>query len=83
MKLRQEEVIAMRKLAHEYMEIASLPVQREKMELWKAFNRHGKTRPMVLIDQLPWHELNGDGGRAYPYHSFFCKKQRIRTSRGR
>ena len=61
MNLRQEEIIALRKLAHEYMEIASLPAQREKMELWKAFNRHDNTRPMVLIDQLPWHELNGAG----------------------
>jgi len=61
MNLRQEEVNALRVLAHEYMEIASLPVQREKMELWKAFNRHDNTRPMVLIDQLPWHELNGEG----------------------
>ena len=61
MNLRQEEVSALRVLAHEYMEIASLPAQREKMELWKAFNRHDNTRPMVLIDQLPWHELNAEG----------------------
>ena len=61
MNIKKEELIALRTLAQEYMEIASLPVQREKMELWKAFNRHDNTRPMVLIDQLPWHELNGEG----------------------
>lgn len=61
MNLRKEEITALRTLAQEYMEIASLPVQKEKMELWKAFNRHDNTRPMVLIDQLPWHELNRDG----------------------
>ena len=61
MNLKREETEALRALAHEYMEIASLPIQREKMELWKAFNRHDNTRPMVLIDQLPWNELNRDG----------------------
>ena len=43
MNLRKEEITALRTLAQEYMEIASLPVQKEKMELWKAFNRHDNT----------------------------------------
>ena len=53
MNLKKQEIDALRKLAQEYMEIATLPIQREKMELWKAFNRHDNTRPMVIIDQLP------------------------------
>lgn len=61
MNLKIKEIETLRALANEYMEIASLPIQREKMELWKAFNRHDSTRPMVLIDQLPWNELNQDG----------------------
>lgn len=61
MNLRKEEISTLRTLANEYMEIASLPIQREKMELWKAFNRHDNTRPMVLINQLPWNELNQSG----------------------
>ena len=40
------------------MEFALLPVQKEKIELWKALNRGKMVRPMVLIDQLPWNELN-------------------------
>ncbi len=61
MELKKEEITALRELAKEYMEVATLPCQREKMELWKAFNRHEGTRPMVLIDQLPWNELNQEG----------------------
>jgi len=61
MNLHKEDITVLRKLAHEYMEVACLPIQRTKMELWKAFNRHDNTRPMVLIDQLPWNELNRDG----------------------
>ncbi len=57
---RQDREI-LRKLAVRYMEAAQLPVHREKLELWKALNRGEMQRPMVLIDQLPWHELNGEG----------------------
>lgn len=51
----------LRTLAHQYMEIATLPIQRTKMEMWKNFNAVGNNRPMVTIDQIPWHELNYDG----------------------
>jgi len=57
----QQDKEILRTLASTYMDAAMLPVQREKMELWKALNRGKMQRPMVLIDQLPWHELNGEG----------------------
>lgn len=43
------------------MEIAVLPVQKEKISLWKSLNRGAMQRPMVVIDQHPWHELNATG----------------------
>lgn len=61
MYISQNEVSVLRTLANEYMEIATLPIQRKKLNLWKAFNHHDSTRPMVMIDQLPWNELNYDG----------------------
>lgn len=51
----------LRRLAARYMEIATLPVQKEKIALWKALNRNQMERPMVVIDQLPWNELNTEG----------------------
>lgn len=74
MNLRNEEITVLRTLAQEYMEVASLPAQKEKMELWKAFNRHDSARPMVLIDQLPWHELNCDGSLTCIAEDPFLKK---------
>jgi len=59
--LTVKEKETLKTLADEYMEIASLPVQNEKIDLWKALNRGSMIRPMVAIDQLPWHELNYDG----------------------
>jgi len=52
---RDKEIL--RALAGEYMSYATLPVQKEKIELWKTLNRGEMRRPMVTIDQLPWDEL--------------------------
>ena len=52
---REKEIL--RALAGEYMSYATLPIQKEKIELWKALNRGKMERPMVTIDQLPWGEL--------------------------
>ena len=38
MQISQNDIAVLRELAREYMEAATLPVQREKMMLWKAFN---------------------------------------------
>lgn len=62
MNISQKDIVILRELGKKYMEVASLPVQREKMELWKRFNAYSKgARPMVIIDQLPWNELNNTG----------------------
>jgi len=50
----------LRSLATQYMEIASLPAQQEKVKLWKALNSGNMIRPMVVLDQLPWHEYDSD-----------------------
>jgi len=47
----------LRALATDYMSYATLPVQKEKIALWRALNRGEMARPMVTIDQLPWDEL--------------------------
>lgn len=51
----------LRELGRRFAEVASLPVHAEKRDLWKALNRSAMRRPMVVIDQLPWNELNTDG----------------------
>ena len=61
MELKKDERELLRTLASRYMEIATLPVQARKRDLWKALNRSKMERPMVVIDQLPWNELNTDG----------------------
>ena len=48
----------LRELGKELAEIAALDIQSEKKELWKSLNGLKPVRSMVMIDQLPWHELN-------------------------
>ncbi|MBF9016818.1 MULTISPECIES: hypothetical protein [unclassified Oceanispirochaeta] len=64
MSLSKEEITALRQLGETYMAIASLPVQQEKVNLWKDLNRMSSQRPMVVIDQFPWNELEGANDKA-------------------
>ena len=61
MALTEKEISVLQETAKKYMEYANLPVQKEKIELWKALNRGKMQRPMVVMDQFPWNELNNEG----------------------
>ncbi|MGN1140397.1 MAG: hypothetical protein ACI4TF_04285 [Oliverpabstia sp.] len=51
----------LRKLAKEYYEQAMSPMNVERMVLHRAVNDLKMQRPVVLIDEIPFHELNFDG----------------------
>lgn len=59
--LNQNEIRVLKKLAQEYADIASLSVQAEKRKLWIKLNTINMERPLVLIDQIPWNEMDVDG----------------------
>lgn len=52
----------LRELGAAYSEVAALPVQQEKIRLWRRLNGLDPVRPMVMIDQVCWHEMEA----AYP-----------------
>jgi len=54
----QDEIDVLRKLAEEWAGIADLPVQKEKARLWQKLNDLDSERPMVWINEIPWHEMN-------------------------
>lgn len=51
----------LRSLAGQIAQIASLDVQKETAELHRAVNSLRMIRPVVLLDELPWNQLNGNG----------------------
>ena len=59
-KLSETEKEALKSLAAELARIAALPVHRETAELWRRLNDLDSMRPMVWINEIPWHEMNVD-----------------------
>ncbi len=48
----------LRGLGAQWAEVAALPVQAEKRALWTQNNDLRPLRPMVIMDQLPWGEID-------------------------
>lgn len=62
-----------RELAAQTAEIAALPVQEETKALWRALNGLKPVRPMVMIDQIPWNEMNVDDELTLRCEDGFCR----------
>jgi hypothetical protein len=56
---KQKETL--RDLAKKVAEISVLPIQAKTEKAWKGLNSLNPERPMFMIDQLPWGQLNRDG----------------------
>lgn len=57
----QQDIECLRHLAQRYAEAAAHPRNRENEQLYRAVNGLRMIRPVVLIDEQPWSELNVDG----------------------
>lgn len=58
MTISQEDKQTFRTLAKKYSEVAFLDTHAKTMEDWKRLNSLNPVRPMIMIDQIPWHEMN-------------------------
>jgi len=56
--LEESEKTVLRRLGEEIAKIASSPLQKEKTHLWTNLNDLKSIRPMVWINEIPWHEMN-------------------------
>lgn len=59
--LSQKDIRCLQELAQAYAQAASLPCHAQKRQLWTKLNTIRMERPMVLIDQIPWNEMDVDG----------------------
>ena len=57
--LQDEQIL--RELVKEYREAALSDKNQKKKEMHIALNDLKMTKPVLLIDELPWHELNNEG----------------------
>ena len=60
-ELSPKDTDALRRLAAEVAQIAALPIHQEKARLWQKLNDLESERPMVWINEIPWHEMDVDG----------------------
>ncbi len=59
--MHKKDIEILRELGREKSEIGHLTVQKKKLELWRKLNRLEPTRPLVWINEIPWHELDSSG----------------------
>ncbi len=56
--INNNDIAMIRQLAGRVAEIAALPVQEEKQRMWRRLNALNPERPMVMIDQVCWNEMD-------------------------
>jgi len=71
----------LRELAKKVAEIASMPVQKQKKEMWTHINDLQNVNPMVFIYQIPWHEMNVNNELDLQTTDRFCKGIEIELRR--
>ena len=74
MKILQKDKSILRRLADQQAAAASLPVQAEKVLEWKRLNGKGAGRPLVWINEIPWHEMDVDGELELQTTDPFCQE---------
>ncbi|NPV53724.1 MAG: hypothetical protein HPY71_09400 [Firmicutes bacterium] len=63
----------LRELVEKVAEIAALPVQQEKAGMWKRLNGLERVKPMIWINEIPWHEMDVNGELELKTEDEFCR----------
>ncbi|MFI5387154.1 MAG: hypothetical protein ACHQ50_13665 [Fimbriimonadales bacterium] len=71
--MEQHDIEVLRELGRQVAEIAALPAQEETRRLWWALNGLRPVRPLVMIDELPWNEMDVDGDLVAEAQDPFCR----------
>jgi len=74
MEIDKRDKQILRSLASRLADIASLPVQKEKAQMWERLNKLEPVKPMVWINEVPWHEMNVDEELTLQCRDEFCRK---------
>jgi hypothetical protein len=70
--MKKDELI-LRELASKYFELANSDKNRQNILLHKMVNDLKQPRPIVLIDEIPWHEMNINDELTLQCRSNFCR----------
>ncbi len=81
MPITEQDRSVLRRLAERVAEIAALPVHQEAIAGWKRLNGLQAGKPMLLIYQVPWHEMDVDGELTLRTQDEFCRAVELEMRR--
>ena len=61
MNTTHQQIAVLRRLAKQYIDVANQERYLHNAKLHHAVNDKAMIRPVVLVEELPWHEMNIDG----------------------
>lgn len=79
MIISEKDKKILRKLAEEVADIAALPIQEEKADMWRRLNRLEPVKVMVRISEIPWHEMGPE--LELKTNSKFCRSYETQLRR--
>lgn len=59
--MNRNDVKILRELGKKVAEASALDINAETIAMWKRLNALKPVRPLIMLDQLPWNELNDTG----------------------
>ena len=74
MSIPENDKTVLRELGERIAEIAALPMQKEKADMWRRLNSLGRVKPMVWINEIPWHEMNVNDELRIQTSDPFCRR---------
>ncbi|MFH1377611.1 MAG: hypothetical protein ABIH86_02535 [Planctomycetota bacterium] len=72
--LTNKDKSVIRALASEIADNAALPINEDKRRLWRKLNAKQADRPMVMIDQVCWNEMNTNGDLTLQTEDAECRR---------
>lgn len=79
MVISEKDKTILRKLAEETANITALPIQVQKADMWRRLNRLDPVKVMVLINEIPWHEMGPEV--ELKTNSKFCRSYEMQLRR--
>jgi len=72
-KVTEADRKILRALGERLASIAALPSQTDRASNWRALNGLRQVKPMVWINEIPWHEMDVDGTLRLRTTSDWCR----------
>ncbi len=73
MEIPEKDKQILRELGEKKAEIGSLLIQKQRMEMWTKLNKLEKTKPMVWLNEVSWHEMNVNEELTIKTENQFCQ----------